>query len=95
MIAEEIKGFEPYVYAMRKTEEEKCFFLKDKSCTIYLMRPLVCRFYPFPLKNLGNNRYVFEYTEECPGIGKGPRLKKSFFETLFQEASKRNKIHQM
>jgi len=86
IIAEETGGFEPYVYAMKKTKDGKCIFLKSKSCTIYPMRPLVCRFYPFPLRSLGNDRYVFDYAEECLGIGKGSKLKKSFFKNLFQEA---------
>lgn len=81
--AEKIEGFEPYIHQMRKTEDGKCVFLKDNSCSIYKIRPLICRFYPFQLKNLRNNRYVFTYTDECPGIGKGPQLKKDFFERLF------------
>ena len=83
--AEKIEGFEPYVYRMRKTEERKCVFLEDDSCSIYQIRPLICRFYPFELKNPGKNRYVFDYTDECPGIGKGLQLKKAFFEQLFRE----------
>ena len=80
---EKIEGFEPYIYQMRKTEDGKCIFLKDNSCSIYQMRPLICRFYPFQLKNLGNNRYAFTYTDECSGIGKSPQLKRDFFERLF------------
>jgi len=81
--AEKIKGFEPYVYKMKKTYDGKCVFLKDKSCSIYGLRPLICRFYPFQLKNMESNRYAFAYTEECTGIGKGPELKRRFFEKLF------------
>jgi len=83
--AEKIEGFEPYVYQMRKTEDGKCLFLKDNSCSIYQIRPLICRFYPFQLKNLGRNRYAFTYTDECPGIGRGPQLKRDFFERFFGE----------
>jgi len=83
--AEKIKGFEPYIYQMRKTEDGKCVFLKDNSCSIYQIRPLICRFYPFQLKNLGNNRYAFAYTDECQGIGKGPQLKRNFFERFFSK----------
>jgi len=81
--AEKIEGFEPYIYQMRKTEDGKCIFPKDDLCSIYQIRPLICRFYPFQLKNLGNNRYAFTYTDECSGIGKGPQLKRDFFERLF------------
>jgi len=83
--AEKIKGFEPYNCQMRKTENGKCVFLKDRSCSIYQIRPLICRFYPFQLKDLGNNRYAFAYTHECQGIGKGPQLKRDFFERFFSK----------
>jgi Fe-S-cluster containining protein len=85
--AEKIEGFEPYFFRMKKTIEGKCVFLRDTSCIIYETRPLICRFYPFQLKNLGNNRYVFSYTSECPSIGKGPWLRRSFFEKLFTEST--------
>ena len=83
--AERKEGVEPYVYVMRKTSDGKCVFLKDNLCTIYEMRPLICKFYPFKLDNLGNHKYVFNYTQECPGIGSGPQLKRKFFDTLFVE----------
>jgi len=86
--AEKIEGFEPYVYQMRKTNDGKCVFLKDDSCSIYQMRPLICRFYPFQIDNIGNNRYDFTYTDECPGIGEGPQLRKNFFKRLFDEFMK-------
>jgi Fe-S-cluster containining protein len=81
--AEKISDFEPYIYEMKKTEDGKCFFLENNLCTIYEIRPLICRFYPFQLENLGNNRYSFSYTNKCTAIGKGPRQKKAFFEKLF------------
>jgi len=81
----EVSGAEPYIYEMRKTRDGKCLFLKDNRCTIYRVRPLICRFYPFELRNLGNNRYIFSHTNQCPGIGKGPQLKTTFFESLFSE----------
>ncbi|UCH70038.1 MAG: YkgJ family cysteine cluster protein [Candidatus Bathyarchaeota archaeon] len=83
--AEKIEGFEPYIYRMRKTENGKCVFLKGNSCSIYQMRPLICRFYPLQLKNMGNSRYVFAHTDECSGIGTGPQLKRDFFEKIFSE----------
>lgn len=78
-----IDGFEPYVYQMKKTSEGFCFFLRDGSCSIYEVRPLICRFYPFQLQNRGNSHYLFSYTKECLGIGKGPKLELRFFEELF------------
>ncbi|MEM2104976.1 MAG: YkgJ family cysteine cluster protein [Candidatus Bathyarchaeia archaeon] len=86
--AEKIEGSEPYAYRMKKTEEGKCVFLKDNLCMIYEVRPLICRFYPFQLENMGDNKFAFTYTSECPGIGKGPSLKRNFFEMLFKESAK-------
>jgi len=83
--ANRIEGFEPYIYTMRKTENRQCIFLSGDSCTIYLTRPLICRFYPFELKNVGNDRYVFISTDECPGIGKGSKLEAAFFQKLFDK----------
>jgi Fe-S-cluster containining protein len=94
--AEKIKGFEPYIYRMKKHRAGKCVFLKANMCTIYQIRPLICMFYPFELKEVRRNRCVFSYTDECPAIGKGCRLTKSYFERLFQkfikimEANKEN-----
>jgi Fe-S-cluster containining protein len=84
--ADEIEGYEPYVYEMKKTKNGKCIFLEDDVCSIYSMRPLICRFYPFELKAAGNNRYVFDYTNECPCIDHGPELKRSYFDRLFEKS---------
>jgi Fe-S-cluster containining protein len=86
--AEKIEGSEPYVYRMKKTRDGKCVFLKDSRCSIYDIRPLICRFYPFQLKKVGSRELVFAYTNKCLGIGKGPRLKRSFFEKLFKESAR-------
>jgi Fe-S-cluster containining protein len=82
--AEKVEGFEPYVYCMKKTDDGKCVFLRNDLCSIYEIRPLICRFYPFQLKSTKTGRYAFECTTECPGVGTGPELKKGFFERLFK-----------
>lgn len=86
--AEKIEGCEPYAYRMKKTKDGKCIFLEGNLCTIYQTRPLICVFYPFELKEVENDRYTFAYTSECPAIGKGPQLKRSYFETLFKKSMK-------
>lgn len=84
-----IEGHAPYVYEMIKTVEEgKCVFLEKKECTVYPMRPLICRFYPFELKIVGNAKREFFFTKECLGIGKGERLTKSYFKSLLQQIKK-------
>ena len=82
--AENVTGSKMYIYEMKKSKDGKCFFLKNNQCSIYNIRPLICRFYPFQLKNLGNNRYSFSYTNKCPGIGEGPQHNIRFFENLFR-----------
>jgi Fe-S-cluster containining protein len=83
--AKKTGDFKPYIYQMKKTTDGKCIFLTDRECTIYQIRPLICRFYPFELHNVGYERYAFAYTDECPCFGKGPELDKKHFEKLFAE----------
>jgi Fe-S-cluster containining protein len=74
---------------MRKTAgDRKCVFLEDKLCRIYSIRPLVCRFYPFELRIVGNSRHWFAYTEECPGTGKGEKLTRKYYENLYRQLTK-------
>jgi len=85
--AVKIKDKAPYSYEMRKTADEgKCVFLKKNRCTIYSVRPLICRFYPFELKILNSQKYTFLYTEECPGINKGRILSENYFRKLLRLA---------
>jgi Fe-S-cluster containining protein len=86
-----IEGSAPYIYEMRKTADGKCPFLKGDVCAIYALRPLVCQYYPFELRMGESGGYVFSFTDECPGIGKGKRVGRDYFERLFQEAS--NRLH--
>jgi Fe-S-cluster containining protein len=73
---------------MKKTESDgKCVFLDDSRCTVYEIRPVICRFYPFELKNLGNDQYSFSFTTKCEGIGEGSQLGKNFFANLFRVAT--------
>jgi len=83
--ANRIEGFEPYVYHMKKTVKGKCVFLDDNLCSIYDLRPLVCSFYPFELKDCGKSKYVFVASHECPRLGTGNILKEEGFEKLFKE----------
>ncbi len=85
--AVEISGKAPYAFEMRKKMEDgKCVFLADNRCTIYSLRPLICRFYPFELKPDLAERYRFFCTDECPGVNKGKHLDETYFRRLFQLA---------
>ena len=89
--AVEIEDKEPYVYEMTKTKEGKCVFLKDNQCTIYALRPLVCRFYPFELKTPSPRKHKFTSTCECLGVGKGHMLREMYYRKLFRLAEGRVK----
>ena len=83
-------SFKIFTYQLK---ENICPHLKDNSCTIYQERPLICRFYPFELKNpeiknTSKPKYLFLYTNECPGIGKGKILTKDFFRDLLKQIRK-------
>ena len=84
--AVKIRDREPYSYEMKKTENGKCVFLKNDRCTIYEVRPLICRFYPFELQGSHGENYQFLFTEECPGIGKGRVLGEDCFRNMFRLA---------
>jgi Fe-S-cluster containining protein len=82
----------PYCFEMEKDGKGRCFFLKDNQCTIYTLRPLICRFYPFELKfDQEKNTHVFNFTLECPEIGKGKLLTKKDFKVLYLLA--KEKLH--
>jgi Fe-S-cluster containining protein len=84
--ADRTVGSEPYAYEMRKDTSGKCVFLRNNTCSIYRIRPLICTFYPFELRPTGTNTFVFSYTDECPSIGRGPEVKKEYFKKLFAKS---------
>jgi Fe-S-cluster containining protein len=82
--AEPIADKTPYCYEMKKTSAGKCVFLKDNQCIIYEVRPLICNFYPFELKfDHDKDLHVFDFTLECPAIGKGKTVTRRDFDELF------------
>jgi Fe-S-cluster containining protein len=88
--AKQIIDKTPYRYEMKKTDQGKCFFLKDNQCSIYSSRPLICRFYPFELKfDCDKGYHVFNFTLECPSIHKGKTITMKDFEELFTLAQAR------
>ena len=89
--AVKIDNGKPYCYEMKKrTEDRKCVFLENDLCTIYLFRPLICRFYPFELDSR-SGKYSFHFTEECPGIGEGGILAVEYFTKMLCLALDRHK----
>lgn len=70
-----------------KKRNGRCVFLDGKSCRIYEIRPLICRFYPFSVKRK-NGAYVFEVAKDCAGIGLGEPVAKTHFERMVEKATK-------
>ncbi len=93
LFCNEISGKSPYRFEMKKQADGKCgkcCFLKDNRCTIYNLRPLICRFYPFELKySEDKGTHVFNVTAECPGICNGKIMTAADFEKLFLLAQER------
>ena len=79
-------GPEPYRFKIKK-KNGKCFFLDGKACRIYDTRPLICHFYPFSLRKR-NDGYIFDASDECPGIGLGERMGQEKFEEMLETALK-------
>jgi Fe-S-cluster containining protein len=48
-----------------------CVFFDGTRCSIYPVRPIQCRTYPFWLKNLRSEEAWEKACKECPGIGQG------------------------
>jgi Fe-S-cluster containining protein len=75
---------------MLKQKTGDCIYLSSDTCTIYEIRPLTCRFYPFSLEEPVQDSYRFGLTnEKCSGLGKGQLLNEEFFKDLLNTARKR------
>ena len=57
-------------YSIKELENGDCIFFKD-GCSIYPVRPMQCRTYPFWMMNLRNEKRWEQVKKECPGIGNG------------------------
>jgi Fe-S-cluster containining protein len=55
-------------------EEKTCYHLKDNICSIYVVRPLVCKSYPFRIKRQGGKN-IYVVAPECSTIKNWPNKK--------------------
>ena len=70
-----------------KTREGACLFLNSQGqCTIYSIRPILCRLYPLQLHFQWDGKLLW-CLEHCPGVGveKGIALEGAYFESLLFE----------
>ena len=83
----------PFFRIMRK-ESGTCIFLDGNSmCRVYSTRPLICRCYPFPVEFDEQVVTFASPTKDCPGVGRGAKLPKEFFEKLAQEVLRSHKSY--
>jgi len=78
-------GPEPFLHIMRESYAACLFLGIDSMCEIYNSRPMICRCYPFSIQIDDNNIVFSVSSKDCPGVGRGPKLTKGFFEKLGQE----------
>ena len=57
-------------YSIKEDDRGRCLFFDD-GCSIYNIRPLQCRTYPFWFSNLRSVRLWRRVERQCPGIGRG------------------------
>lgn len=63
-------------YSIKEDRQGRCLFF-DNGCTIYPIRPLQCRTYPFWFSNLRSESRWKRVQQQCPGIGRGRRYTRS------------------
>ncbi|MGD9365454.1 MAG: YkgJ family cysteine cluster protein [Desulfobacteraceae bacterium] len=63
-------------YSIKEDRQGRCLFFDD-GCTIYPIRPLQCRTYPFWFSNLRSKSRWKRVQQQCPGIGRGRRYTRS------------------
>ena len=73
---------------MKSKDDTTCIFYQD-GCTIYSVRPIACRLFPFRVDEncLPNGDIILSinYNPTCPGIGKGDLIDKKKLEALVVE----------
>jgi Fe-S-cluster containining protein len=57
-------------HTVREDAEGRCLFYRD-GCSIYPVRPVQCRTWPFWLTNLRSQARWQRVARSCPGIGRG------------------------
>jgi|GEM_PF-436810 len=62
--------------SIRETDDFRCIFYEN-GCSIYPVRPLQCRTFPFWAQNFRSKKAWNETLRRCPGIGTGRRYTKN------------------
>jgi len=68
-----------------------CIFLHNKKCSIYTARPIQCRTWPFWNENMNAKTWNNDISINCPGIGKGRKIKYNKIKKFLEEDNKNDK----
>ena len=81
-----------YIHLAEKNNYNgNCIFLDDKKCSVYSSRPSQCRTWPFWNENMNAKIWNEDISINCPGIGKGKKIKSDIIKKLLKEDSKNEK----
>ena len=81
------------VGALKTREDGSCVFLTQNSnmecinCSIYEVRPVLCRIYPFTIERLDQNKMAIKFIPCCKGLNnpEGKILEEKFFSRKLNE----------
>ena len=59
-----------------------CVMLKNGKCSIYAIRPMQCRTFPFWPRNIASKSDWRELDNHCPGLNKGRLFSKNEIEAI-------------
>ena len=67
-------------------------FLKNNKCSVYKSRPSQCRTWPFWNENMNPKIWNEDISINCPGIGKGNKIKSDSIKKFLKEDSKNERL---
>ena len=71
-------------YSIREDASGNCLFF-NQGCTIYRIRPVQCRAFPFWFANVRSPLQWQRLKRQCPGIGKGKHYSREQIIALAQQ----------
>ena len=71
--------------SLKEKQNYDCIFLENYGCSVYPVRPVQCKTYPFWETILENEQSWIEEAKYCPGIGKGPLISSNTILDAFLE----------
>ena len=72
-------------YSIKEDARGRCLFF-DEGCTIYDIRPVQCRTYPFWFSNLRSEDRWHSVERQCPGVGRGRLYSRDEIVDLIQKS---------